>query len=291
MELPTPQPAASLGFLSGQAAAPKNRIISKLDPAEEAKYLSAQVGEDSYFSRPEAVGVADGVGGWCQVKGANPALYSRKIMHYVSEELAAAEATRTDSEARHLRFDSRQLLQRAYSKASADAEKEGIVGSTTALVAVLEGDHLHVCSLGDCGLMVIRDGEAIFRTEEQQHSFNFPFQLGTSSKDGPSDAQCYCVPVRDNDVVIIGTDGIFDNVFDDEILEIVDITGGAAGESRVHPKELAEALLRRAKEVASDPMNPNSPFQTRAVQEGLYYQGGKLDDVTVLASLIKTVSP
>jgi hypothetical protein len=36
---------------------------------------------------------------------------------------------------------------------------------------------------------VIRHNDYVFRSEEQQHSFNFPYQLGTGATDQPKDAQ------------------------------------------------------------------------------------------------------
>ena len=44
---------------------------------------SVQVGEDAYFIRSDSLGVADGVGGWSGKKGADPALFSRLLMHCV----------------------------------------------------------------------------------------------------------------------------------------------------------------------------------------------------------------
>ena len=60
---------------------------------------------------------------------------------------------------------------------------------------------------------MIRNGACIYRTLEQQHSFNFPFQLGTGSKDSPADAFSEETSVQEGDIVILGTDGLFDNVF------------------------------------------------------------------------------
>ncbi|KAI1320382.1 hypothetical protein EDD11_001184 [Mortierella claussenii] len=40
-----------------------------LTPEEDRAYLSVQVGEDSYFRRHDALGVADGVGGWSGTTG------------------------------------------------------------------------------------------------------------------------------------------------------------------------------------------------------------------------------
>ncbi len=64
-------------------------------------------------------------------------------------------------------------------------------GSTTACVLCLEGEQLHAANVGDSGFMVIRGSEVVFKSPPQQHSFNFPFQLGPRDKgyQTPSDAQ------------------------------------------------------------------------------------------------------
>lgn len=66
------------------------------------------------------------------------------------------------------------ILQKAYQKVTA-------VGSATALVAILNGNELHVANVGDSGFFVIRfkNGEPYvpYKSKEQQHSFNIPYQL------------------------------------------------------------------------------------------------------------------
>lgn len=48
---------------------------------------------------------------------------------------------------------------------------------------------------------IIRGNDYIFRSEEQQHSFNFPVQAGTNSRDTPiKDAQRFNVKVQKDDV-------------------------------------------------------------------------------------------
>jgi len=72
---------------------------------------------------------------------------------------------------------------------------------------------LHIANLGDCCLLLIRDGQVVFRTSEMQHAFNFPLQLGTHSRDEPmKDARRYDVGVDRGDVVILGSDGLMDNL-------------------------------------------------------------------------------
>jgi len=84
-------------------------------------YLSVGVGEDAYFRRRNAIGVADGVGGWSRVKGANPALYSRKLMHYACQEVGKAD----DDEVSVVDWlDPKAVLQRSYDQVCLDVEKE-----------------------------------------------------------------------------------------------------------------------------------------------------------------------
>lgn len=52
-------------------------------------------------------------------------------------------------------------------------------GSSTACIVVLDrqSHRLHTANLGDSGFLVVREGEVVHRSDEQQHYFNTPFQL------------------------------------------------------------------------------------------------------------------
>lgn len=104
--------------------------------------------------------------------------------------------------------------------------------------------------------------------------------------------------IEEGDIVILGSDGLFDNLYDDEILEEVqncieesscqqdndddnDENENENGNGNrkndqtkvlVAPQTISDALAHRAKIVSEDPDNPSSPFQVRAMHEGLYYQ-------------------
>lgn len=46
-----------------------------------------------------------------------------------------------------------------------------------------------------------------------QHAFNFPLQVGTHSRDEPmKDAKRFEVAVEERDVVVVGSDGLMDNL-------------------------------------------------------------------------------
>jgi serine/threonine protein phosphatase PrpC len=274
--------------LSGIPKAEKQAPNTKLD---SYTYTSMGAGEDSYFCRHDSMGIADGVGGWSFHDG-NSAFYSRKLMHYAQTELEKFDDIDADEFSRHHLTDPVEVLSASYDKTNFDCFIEQVKGSTTACIAVLRGDELRVANLGDCGLVIIRNGEYVFQTEEQQHSFNFPYQLGIVSGDRPTDAQNFQIKVKKGDVVIMGTDGLFDNLFEEEVLQIVrDNTTSHPmpnGQVRVqlNPQAISDALASRARKVAEDPNTIDTPFQTKAVNEGLYYSGGKMDDISVVTGVI-----
>ncbi|KXS15311.1 protein serine/threonine phosphatase 2C [Gonapodya prolifera JEL478] len=256
----------------------------------EAEYLSVGVGEDAYFKRDDALGVADGVGGWGRVQGSNAAMYSRKLMHYAAVEIGRYDEIHDQHDMDAFKaVDPKEVLKRAYDDLNGDKEKENILGSTTALIALLRTDRLRIANLGDCGLIVLRDQDIYFRTEEQQHSFNFPYQLGTGSRDVPDDAEKCDIDVQEGDIVVVGSDGLFDNLFDDDIVEIVRSCTDDVGIRPVDadPQEIADALVERTRQIQEDPSSVTTPFQVKAVDEGLYHEGGKQDDTTCVVGIVK----
>ncbi|CAH7687702.1 expressed protein [Phakopsora pachyrhizi] len=183
---------------------------------------SVQIGEDSYFLRNDSLGVADGVGGWSGKPGANAGLFSSKLMNHCYNEISRYENTEDDRFQSYNDIDPVEILQRAFEMSIYESKDEGILGSSTALVAILRNDELRIANIGDCCCSIIRGNDYIFRTEEQQHSFNYPVQIGTNSKSVPiRDAQRYKVKVQKDDVVILSSDGLVDNLFDEDILEEV----------------------------------------------------------------------
>ena len=54
-----------------------------------------------------------------------------------------------------------------------------VSGSSTACVIVLnkETSSIYAANIGDSGFVVVRKGEVVHRSSEQQHYFNTPFQL------------------------------------------------------------------------------------------------------------------
>jgi len=282
-------PHRSYTLVSGAAGIPKQS--SQLITISDGKYYSVGCGEDNWFTRHDSLGVADGVSAWGrhESRGAtrpDPALLSRKLMHSAYVELEKYDNAEKDS---HDNVDPKQVLQTSYEQTMRQCALERVVGSTTALIAVLRNDELRIANLGDCGICIIRNQNIIFRNEEQQHSFNYPFQLGTGSSDAPRDAQAFVVKVVRGDIIIVGSDGIFDNLFDEDIVEEVKRSMNGkrnATASSIRPQVLAESLAFRAKGTSQD-LECSSPFESRASREAFYYTGGKVDDISVIVAVVE----
>ena len=59
-----------------------------------------------------------------------------------------------------------------------------------------------------------------YESKEQQHSFNFPFQVGTNGDD-PIKGDTNAHNVQHGDILIVGSDGLWDNMYRQKILEMV----------------------------------------------------------------------
>ncbi|CAI5509413.1 unnamed protein product, partial [Closterium sp. Naga37s-1] len=223
-------------------------------------------GEDAFFILPDvsALGVADGVGGWADV-GVDAGAYARELMG----EVQAAVRREPKGCA-----DTLRVLTSAHAKTRSQ-------GSCTACVVVLTADRLQAANLGDSGFVVVRNGRIIFKSPPQQHDFNFPFQLGSDGGDSPSAAEVFSLPVAAGDVVVLGTDGLFDNVFDSELASTV-MHSLLAGRE---PQHTAEHIATLARTRAQDRIRI-SPFARAAQEAGYRYYGGKLDDITVVVAYV-----
>lgn len=60
----------------------------------------------------------------------------------------------------------------------------------------------------------------IHKSEDMQHSFNQPFQIGTNGDD-PRDADIRSYRINEGDIVIVGSDGLFDNIYNEHIERVV----------------------------------------------------------------------
>lgn len=272
----------------------------------------SELGEDAYLSIRCAQAVLDGVGWWNMHASVDAGTYSRALARamfsYVGEDLNA------DSPSSSL-----TLLQHAYDSCKA----QQIQGTSTALVVTLQpprddelsfllggADYqnciLDICSLGDCTAMVIRRGRIVFVSEEQSHEFDHPYQLGEGSSDTPSRALSYRFPVQRGDLVLLGSDGVFDNLYPQRVAELmwpvvdsVQVKHSAGPPSTPQTSGRvdfwedmmlalaagAEGVMREAASAAGD-VRSDTPYARKAVRGGVRFEGGKQDDMTLLVSVL-----
>jgi serine/threonine protein phosphatase PrpC len=130
-------------------------------------------------------------------------------------------------------------MERSSQKMKEHELNEGLIGSATAILVHLQNDEMSIANIGDCAIMVLRNNAVIYRSEEQQHWFNFPFQLGTGSQIKPKkDAQVHKMKLKESDMVIIGSDGIWDNLFDSQVVKIVKTVMGDSKSKKVSHEEI-----------------------------------------------------
>lgn len=276
-------------------------------PRTKSAAWTAEGSADALFANEAAMvlGVADGVGEW-RTFGLDASLFAKEILAHCEEELlrlvGASELPGGD------------ILEQALLEAHKGAT---CYGSSTVLLAMYRGAFLYTLNLGDSGLVVLRKREhtaqwhRVFRCSEQQHTFNCPYQLsklphrkdydrltaegyGTlvsllkasknSMNDSPLDAEIEMIPIKPNDVIIAGSDGVFDNLFETDLARVVEECEASA----LSPRDLAGCIAEKV--VCSglargwDPVY-KSPFAKRAAKAGRRFSGGKLDDTTVVVAV------
>ena len=216
-------------------------------------------------------------------------------------------------------------------------------GSSTAWIWTIQNRILKVANLGDSGLILLRynyqkcQSRVILWTRDQQHDFNTPFQLANIPKrakskahkeqpfweDDPNSAEIYTSKVKSGDIVLLGTDGLFDNLFLDDILEITndfikslchvkvtdhhanygspstDVSNYSIEFTQDHSLILAKRLAKAAK-TRSKCQKTMSPFEKKWNKylvkkkrnspkdiDELFWQGGKKDDIGVVVAFTK----
>lgn len=234
-------------------------------------------------------GIADGVGEW-QDYGLDPSRFPRELLANCQAQLLEySPLLKSAGE-----FEITDLLEDILYK-SCRAVKS--YGSSTVLLGYYKGSFLHILSLGDSALLVLRSrGDYLtvaFKSASQQHCFNCPYQLAHlpapgdckeltgfegCSQDSPFDGESTTIELRPGDLLIVATDGLFDNLYDRDILEIC--------ESCVEdPKVLATQLVHAAVEKSRD-IHYVSPFAKSAAMHRLRHSGGKPDDSTVIIGVV-----
>ncbi|KAB2628628.1 protein phosphatase 2C 55 [Pyrus ussuriensis x Pyrus communis] len=246
-----------------------------------------KLGEDAHFICPEkqTIGVADGVGGWAK-KGIDAGQYARELMH--NAFIAVHNPNNIDEQKRKRKVadmigavDPRKVLQETYAKTK---EK----GSSTACILSLnkESGVLHAVNVGDSGFLLFRNNKVVYQSPTQQRRFNCPYQLGNGiSSDRPDSAWEEWIQTVPGDIIVLGTDGLLDNMFPSEIEQVLVQGGGGDRDLDLGCGELASSIANLALYNSFDKHSP-SPFSENARKAGFEHKGGKIDDITVIVAQV-----
>lgn len=234
-------------------------------------------GEDAFFISEDnrTIGIADGVGGWKNY-GIDPSEFSITLMEKTKE---AYEGNNDLSPI--------EMLEKGYKELVKEDKVEA--GSSTACIISLKNNELHYSNLGDSSFVIIRPpDQIIFRAQEQQHYFNAPYQMSyvnaklkehqNSISDSPSISVRGKIKVENGDLIILATDGLFDNVYVDKI--------GQIATSTQNLNEITQNLVNTAHQLSHN-NNYFSPFSYNASLSGYFSPGGKPDDITVIVARVE----
>ena len=243
------------------------RFASKNIPAPSK---AATGGEDSLYANKLLLCVADGVGSWAE-EGINAALYSRKLTGNVDKYFAE---------------DQQKYIENPKSLIIKAAENNKEIGSSTLVIVAMDPitGLARASFVGDSCYIILRpieNGEKLkvfYRSKDQQHSFNFPYQLGTDG-DSPEKALSFAHLLEYGDIVIVGSDGLFDNLYDEdfvrEVTKLKDNTEGI----------IVEKLSSMAFDLSLN-RNYLSPFARDAKKAKVKFIGGKSDDIAIVVGRV-----
>ncbi|KAJ5664735.1 hypothetical protein N7462_011548 [Penicillium macrosclerotiorum] len=211
---------------------PSTRRRNRPDSGEDAFFVSRIGSQNSHRSgAPDAeavaFAVADGVGGWAESR-VDPADFSHGLCGYMAQSALAWDAAAD-------KLRPKQLLQEGYDHIVADPTvKAG--GSTASVGIALPDGSVELANLGDSGSVLLRLAAVHHYSVPQTHGFNTPYQLsiipprmraqasvfgGAFLEDFPRDAAVTNVQMQHGDVLILATDGVFDNLNNQDILKVV----------------------------------------------------------------------
>ena len=227
-------------------------------------------GEDAFYTGSDILAIADGVGGWT-LQGVDPSKYAWELMRNVEKySNYLLEPDRT----------SKSIL----TKAAFDCKE---IGSSTCSLILLNKSSsiLDAINIGDSGFYIYRKVEnelkLIDKSKEVLHGFNFPYQLGTGG-DKTDTAWSKSIEVKDKDFIVMYTDGLCDNLWEENVREMLKEKIGEKNDLNAFAKMLAEKAFEKSTDESY--LSPFAKAAVQAYRES--YTGGKPDDITVIVAQV-----
>lgn len=254
----------SLSFI-GKAALPPLRFVSASAARQHpSKKAAGYIYADAVTSTQRMLGVCDGISG-VQQMGLRPDELPLQMLAQCQlgiNELVNRGRVPVNSDGHWLM----ELIKDAYDRTDA-------LGATTALLVALEENRrLAIANIGDCALLLLRlspvgDARLVkrFRTDALRYEANKPVQLMRFANTNPADthlvisgARMNTVACEPGDLIVMGSDGIFDNLEDEEIVAILEefflelSAGSRGGLSADDARRLAQSSSNRARGKLAD---------------------------------------
>eukprot|EP00347_Sterkiella_histriomuscorum_P001980 403369931 len=248
-------------------------------------------GEDACYANKDFLVVLDGVGGWNEV-GVDPGLFTKQLIKLIEGEFYR---------------DQYQSLKDMLDNSLKQTTNKGSSTAVMLQIDPKEPRQIRTINLGDSGYAIFRFDKATYynqgsnsiniddlslqyRSKEQQHGYDFPFQCGTNG-DPASDAVEQVHQMQHNDIIVVGSDGLLDNMYDKDIKtcirQYLNHEGKSAIGKDLDVKQAATCLAAKAEQMSND-VNNFSPFANAAKQAGKEHTtGGKPDDITVIVAQFK----
>jgi protein phosphatase PTC7 len=280
------------------AAPPTVRVdlVSAVLPAPSKRLWG---GEDAVFCAGRVFGVFDGV--TSAEKALGKPLYSK----FLAAQFAALP-------------EENWSMPRLVARLTAAAQEANVkaTGATTAMVAAItDNGFLRCLNVGDSTLLVIRPFfletlssstttkeigvRIVAKSREIIHYWECPYQLSADSPDQPAQGTKLNVELLPGDLCIMGSDGIFDNLSDRDVIKLLTSTPGFAtlirGNAAVPDASTAQRLLKTACQKICDVARQVSldatavtPYAKEAkLQRDPQYAtglGGKVDDISCIVA-------
>lgn len=228
--------------------------------------LSYSCGEDAYFISPSTnfMGVADGVSAWSAFALGNSAYIAYYLM---SNAKVLSEKGATSPH---------QIIKDSFNAVWAMYEQRRIQipnGSSTVCVTKLQdepdGPTISYLTLGDSMMMIVRPerfddmnvnlrlihqssklyaSEMVNGTPVPLQLCFYPFQgrRGTGAPEQVDKSEVEVIKVRKDDIVIVATDGLWDNISTDEILKYISQSFATNPSKNINSNDLAQRLVECA---------------------------------------------
>lgn len=145
--------------------------------------------------------------------------------------------------------------------------------------------------IGDSGYLIFKfigpKLEIKYESKPQQKRFNFPYQLGwRGNGDTPNSALVLEHDLEEGDIIVAGSDGIFDNMTSENIAQVLELQ---LQFQNFDPWDLSKKLANAAFKLSLD-KNHKSPFFYEAKKYGYLsgILGGKSDDIAVVVARVQS---